>query len=115
MRFSVRSLPCGWWNFIGTPPSAAKLPAGLHWRESEVLQLVAEGYSSKQIAAQLSIGNKAVEKHRREIMHKLDIHSIAGLTRYALTTGMIENLTVEEKTGRQAQQSDQQTGCDRSR
>ena len=66
-------------------------------RESEVLQLVAEGYSSKQIAAQLAIGNKAVEKHRREIMHKLDIHSIAGLTRYALTTGMIENLTVEEK------------------
>ena len=66
-------------------------------RESEVLQLVAEGYSSKQIAAKLSIGNKAVEKHRREIMHKLDIHSIAGLTRYALTTGMIENLTAAEK------------------
>ena len=67
-------------------------------RESEVLQLVAEGYSSKQIAAQLAIGNKAVEKHRREIMHKLDIHSVAGLTRYALATGMIENLTAAEKT-----------------
>jgi DNA-binding NarL/FixJ family response regulator len=65
-------------------------------RESEVLQLVAEGYSSKQIAAQLAIGNKAVEKHRREIMHKLDIHSIAGLTRYALTSGMIENLAAVE-------------------
>ena len=67
-------------------------------RESEVLQLVAEGYSSKQIAAQLAIGNKAVEKHRREIMHKLDIHNVAGLTRYALAAGMIEHLTAAEKT-----------------
>ena len=67
-------------------------------RESEVLQLVAEGYSSKQIAAELSISNKAVEKHRLEIMHKLDIHNVAGLTRYALTTGTIENLTAAEKT-----------------
>ena len=66
-------------------------------REAEVLQLVAEGYSSKQIAAQLSIGNKAVEKHRREIMRKLDIHNVAGLTRYALAAGMIENLTQPRK------------------
>src|SRR6266699_2626182 len=67
-------------------------------RESEVLQMVAEGYSSKQIAAELSISNKAVEKHRLEIMHKLNIHNVAGLTRYALSTGMIENLTTAEKT-----------------
>src|SRR5216110_3297718 len=66
-------------------------------RESEVLQLVAEGHSSKQIAAELSISNKAVEKHRREIMRKLDIHNVAGLTRYALAAGMIENLTQPRK------------------
>ena len=67
-------------------------------RESEVLQLVAEGYSSKQIAADLSISTKAVEKYRREIMRKLGVHNVAGLTRYALSTGMIENLEGGEKS-----------------
>lgn len=74
-----------------------KDPGWLTPRESEVLQLVAEGHSSKQIAAQLSISNKAVEKHRYAIMHKLGIHNVAGLTRYALATGMIENLVLEKK------------------
>ena len=68
-------------------------------RESEVLQLVAEGYATKQIAAELSISIKAVERHRLEIMNKLDIHDVAGLTRYALTTGMIETLRLKEKSG----------------
>jgi DNA-binding NarL/FixJ family response regulator len=67
-------------------------------RESEVLQLVAEGYSSKQIAGELSISSKAVERYRCEIMRKLGVHNVAGLTRYALSTGMIENLTHVERT-----------------
>jgi DNA-binding NarL/FixJ family response regulator len=71
-------------------------------RESEVLQLVAEGYATKQIAAELSISIKAVERHRHEIMKKLDIHHVAGLTRYALTTGMIETLRLKEKSGTSA-------------
>jgi len=70
----------------------------LTMRESEVLQLVAEGYSSKQIAADLSISTKAVEKYRCEIMRKLGVRNVAGLTRYALSTGMIENLEGGEKS-----------------
>ena len=59
-------------------------------RESEVLQLIAEGFSNKQIAAELAISIKTVEKHRQQVMNKLNIHDVAGLTRYAITKGMVE-------------------------
>jgi DNA-binding NarL/FixJ family response regulator len=60
-------------------------------RESEVLQLIAEGQANKQIAAELSISIKTVEKHRQQVMNKLNIHDIAGLTRHAISKGIIEN------------------------
>lgn len=60
-------------------------------REMEVLQLIAEGGANKQIAAELGISIKTVEKHRDHLMHKLDIHDIAGLTRYAIMAGIIES------------------------
>ena len=60
-------------------------------RESEVLQLVAEGSANKQIASQLSISIKTVEKHRQHLMDKLEIHDTAGLTRYAISSGVIES------------------------
>ena len=60
-------------------------------RESEVLQLIAEGKSNKQIAAELFISIKTVEKHRQQVMDKLNIHDIAGLTRYAISIGVIES------------------------
>jgi len=56
-----------------------------------VLQLVAEGNGNKQIAAFLCLSIKTVEKHRQQLMNKLQIHEIAGLTRYAITHGVIEN------------------------
>jgi DNA-binding NarL/FixJ family response regulator len=59
-------------------------------REAEVLQLVAEGYANKQIAAELSISIKTVEKHRQQAMNKLNIHDIAGLTRYAMSKGWVQ-------------------------
>lgn len=59
-------------------------------REHEVLQLVAEGKGNKQIAADLCISIKTVEKHRQRVMDKLNIHDIAGLTRYAITRGIVE-------------------------
>src|ERR1017187_7312026 len=59
-------------------------------REAEVLQLVAEGYANKQIAAELSISIKTVEKHRQQAMNKLNIHDIAGLTGYALSKGWVQ-------------------------
>jgi DNA-binding NarL/FixJ family response regulator len=57
-------------------------------REQEVLQLVAEGLSSKEIAVKLSISPATVETHRKNIMRKLDLHSVADLTRYAIREGL---------------------------
>jgi len=68
-----------------------KKTAGLTSREMEVLQLIAEGKANKQTAAELGIGLKTVEKHREHLMEKLDIHDTAGLTRYAISAGIIEN------------------------
>ena len=59
-------------------------------RESEVLQLIAEGFSNKMIGGELSISIKTVEKHRQQVMNKLNIHDVAGLTRYALSKGLVE-------------------------
>jgi len=60
-------------------------------REAEVLQLIAEGQANKQVAAELGISIKTVEKHRQHLMDKLHIHDTAGLTRYAISAGVIEN------------------------
>jgi len=70
----------------------------LSTREAEVLQLIAEGKANKQVGAELGISVKTVEKHRENLMQKLDIHDTAGLTRYAIETGVIESsvqLTIE--------------------
>jgi DNA-binding NarL/FixJ family response regulator len=58
-------------------------------REREVLQLLAEGLRTKEISQKLSLSVKTVETHRKKIMEKLDIASIAGLTRYAVKEGLI--------------------------
>ena len=55
-----------------------------------MLQLVAEGKANKQSAIALGISIKTVEKHRQSLMTKLDIHDVAGLTRYAIEAGIIE-------------------------
>ena len=60
-------------------------------REAEVLQLIAEGRANKQIAAELCISIKTVEKHRQQVMNKLGIHDVAGLTRHAIAKGIIQN------------------------
>jgi DNA-binding NarL/FixJ family response regulator len=60
-------------------------------REMEVLQLIAEGKANKETASELGIGVKTVEKHREHLMDKLDIHDTAGLTRYAISAGIIES------------------------
>jgi two-component system response regulator NreC len=57
-------------------------------REREVLQLMAEGKSTKQIALKLHISVKTVETHRRQMMDKLDIHTVAELTKYAIRKGL---------------------------
>jgi len=67
-------------------------------REQEVLQLIAEGMANKETAAHLGISIKTVEKHRQHLKGKLGIHDTAGLTRYALSAGIIETsgpITIE--------------------
>src|ERR1044071_3529095 len=59
-------------------------------REAEVLQWIGEGKANKQIADELCISIKTVEKHRQQLMNKLNIHEIAGLTRYAIARGFVE-------------------------
>lgn len=60
-------------------------------RETEVLQLIAEGRANKETAEELHISIKTVEKHRQSLMDKLNIHDTAGLTRHAIATGIIES------------------------
>jgi DNA-binding NarL/FixJ family response regulator len=62
----------------------------LTMREREVLQLVAEGKTTKEIAAILCLSVKTIESHRTRLMNKLDIHEIAGLVRYAIRRGMVQ-------------------------
>ena len=58
-------------------------------REREVLARVAEGFGNKDIARRLGVGVRTVQTHREHIMRKLDIHTVAGLTRFAVAHGMI--------------------------
>ena len=60
-------------------------------REVEVLQLIAEGLPNKQVAAELGVSFKTIDKHRQHLMAKLNIHDTAGLTRYAISAGIIES------------------------
>jgi len=60
-------------------------------REREVLKLIAEGYKNKEIAADLCISLKTVEKHRANLMKKLDLHNAAALTAYAIEQGLVEH------------------------
>ena len=69
----------------GEAPGAPRLTN----REREVLVQIADGKSNKEIACQLDIGVRTVETHRERIMRKLDIHSVAGLTRFAISNGLI--------------------------
>jgi DNA-binding NarL/FixJ family response regulator len=58
-------------------------------RQREILQLVAEGHTSKQIAQRLSLSFKTVEAHRAQIMQRLDVHDLAGLVRFAMRVGLV--------------------------
>ena len=71
--------------------STTKAPqTELTLREAEVLQLIAEGFANKQIAGELGLSVKTVEKHRQQVMNKLHIHDTASLVRHAAAKGIIE-------------------------
>jgi DNA-binding NarL/FixJ family response regulator len=88
----VRRLPA---RGDGAHPGTEEHPQGrrsafdaLTPREREVLQLMAEGYATKEVAHRLHVSVKTVETHRRQIMEKLDLHSVAELTKYAIREGL---------------------------
>jgi len=72
----------------GPSDEVAAVASQLSAREREVLQLIAEGWSTKQIASHLYVSVKTIETHRRQIMKKLDLHTIAALTKYAIREGL---------------------------
>ena len=65
--------------------------AGLTPRQREILQLVAEGKSSKEVAVLLNLSTKTVESHRAQIMERLDLHDVTALVRFAIRVGLISS------------------------
>lgn len=77
-------------SYLNKKPSVAYAAGGpITPREREVLQLIAEGMSNKQIGAHLGIAGKTADAHRRNIMAKLKIDSVAALTKYAIREGIV--------------------------
>jgi DNA-binding NarL/FixJ family response regulator len=73
----------------GTPSTGTAAADVLTPRQREILQLVAEGKSTKDVARLLDLSVKTVEAHRGQIMERLEIHDLAGLVRYAIRTGLV--------------------------
>jgi len=70
---------------------------GVSQREKEILKLLAEGYTNKEIGEMLFISAKTVEKHRSNIMTKLNLHNVAGLTALAIEKGLVEKRSVSPR------------------
>jgi DNA-binding NarL/FixJ family response regulator len=79
----------GYRNHADGASTDAAVPERLTARQREILQMIAEGRTTKEIAQVLTLSAKTVEMHRAQLMDRLDIHDVAGLVRYALRTGII--------------------------
>ena len=80
-------------RLIRNQPPTTEIHSGLGLltaRQREILQLIAEGRSTREIAERLSVSTKTVETHRNQIMERLNIYDIAGLTRFAIRVGLID-------------------------
>ena len=78
-------------GFLRDTGDAADPLAGLTNRQREILQLVAEGKSTKEIATLLDVSIKTVETHRARLMERLDIHDLAGLVRFSIRVGLVSS------------------------
>jgi len=87
---ALRRVAAGGEAFGPALPAGAVPAAPLSPRERSVLQLIAEGYTNREIGLMLEISPKTVEKHRASLMEKLDAHETAGLTRWALRLGLVQ-------------------------
>ncbi|MDQ8204903.1 response regulator transcription factor [Pelagicoccus sp. SDUM812003] len=77
-------------SVVANPNSVQRSKDSLTEREREVLQMIAEGHSTKEIAQKLGLSVKTVDNHRTNMMRKLDLHNVASITRYAMQNGLIE-------------------------
>ncbi len=79
-------------NFLRTeePTAASRQDDRLTPRQREILHLIARGFATREIASQLHVSTKTVESHRAQLMQRLNIHDVAGLTRYAIRTGLVQ-------------------------
>ena len=76
-------------RYLSSGSSAAEAAVALSDRERQILQMIAEGHTNRQIAAALGITPKTVDTHRTRLMTKLDIHDTPGLVRYAIRKGIV--------------------------
>jgi PAS domain S-box-containing protein len=79
-------------NFLRTeePSQGARQDDRLTPRQREILHFIARGFATREIAAQLHVSTKTVESHRAQLMQRLNIHDVAGLTRYAIRMGLVQ-------------------------
>jgi DNA-binding NarL/FixJ family response regulator len=77
-------------DYLGRVTKGPDLYELLTPRQREILQLIGEGHSTKDIASVLKLSAKTVERHRTELMDRLDIHDVAGLTRYAIKNKLVD-------------------------
>jgi len=76
-------------DYLRRTGAAASSPDPLTPRQREILQLIAEGHTTKGVASKLGLSVKTVETHRMQLMERLDIHDVAGLVRYAIRIGLV--------------------------
>ncbi len=77
-------------SFFSAPPEGEVVPAPVTRREREIVELVADGQTTKEIAARLGISVKTVEAHRTNIMRKLGLRSMSDMVRYAVRSGIVQ-------------------------
>lgn len=77
-------------DYVSRTRGAADPLAALTPRQREILQLVAEGHTSKEIAQRLGLSYRTVETHRNQLMKRLDVHDLPGLVRFAVRVGLVE-------------------------
>ena len=77
-------------EYLSRTGNAAEPLESLTPRQREILQLLAEGHTNKEIAQRLGLSHRTVEAHRNQLMKRLDVHDIAGLVRFAMRVGLVE-------------------------
>ncbi len=78
-------------DYVRRTGAGTPAPRALTSRQREILQLIAEGHSTREIASHLDLSVKTVESHRAALMARLDIHDVAGLVRYAIRSGLVDS------------------------